>query len=576
MSTSSKIRIVLVLALLFAVPLPACGPGDDGGACADLLPGDLVITEIFADHAAPADGSGEDAGKEWIEIYNTTDAAIDLEGLTLAISRLDGASDHSHTIGALTVSPHDYVVLGNVAPEFVAGHLDYGYGDDLRELFNTDGGTLAIRCGTASIDEASYGDATAGRSIGFDGGIAPDYTANDDATRWCATPEDAGFAFEDANYGTPGAANYDCPGGGDGMCDDHGTRRPAIAPVPGDLVITEVMPDPDGTTETPVADADGEWFEVLATAEIDLNGVELGRIGSTDLDVVVSSSCLHLTPGAYAIFARSTDANGGLPAPAATFSFGLTNSGGDVQIGIGGTALDSYAWTTGRAGKSLQLDAAVTTSTGNDDPLQWCDGATSYGVGDLGTPGAANASCGGSASTCIDPDTSAARAVVTPTAGQLTITEWMPNPEVVTDANGEWFEVHATADVDLDGLQAGATALGTTPIVPAGGTCHELAAGGYALFARKSDAGVNGMLPAVDGTFGFDLGNTTSNLRIGFGGAELDSKTAGAATASRSFQIDADGTQCVAPAGTAAYSTSSDGTKSDFGTPKAVHTVECQ
>ncbi len=60
----------LAIALLAA----ACGGG--GGTTNDckaaLLPGDLVITEIFADYAAPSGTSGSDTGKEWFELYNAS------------------------------------------------------------------------------------------------------------------------------------------------------------------------------------------------------------------------------------------------------------------------------------------------------------------------------------------------------------------------------------------------------------------------------------------------------------------------------------------------------------------------
>jgi hypothetical protein len=41
--------------------IAACGPDSSSGACKDqLLPGDLVITEVFADYAAPTGGTGTD------------------------------------------------------------------------------------------------------------------------------------------------------------------------------------------------------------------------------------------------------------------------------------------------------------------------------------------------------------------------------------------------------------------------------------------------------------------------------------------------------------------------------------
>ena len=81
----------LVSALVSAL-VAGCGPTTTSStACKTaLLPGDLVITEVFADYKASAAGNGSDTGKEWFEIYNATHAAIDLAGLTITHSRLDG------------------------------------------------------------------------------------------------------------------------------------------------------------------------------------------------------------------------------------------------------------------------------------------------------------------------------------------------------------------------------------------------------------------------------------------------------------------------------------------------------
>ena len=70
--------------LLVPVVAAGCGPDSTGGACKDkLVAGDLVITEVFADFAAPAGGTGTDDGKEWFEIYNNADRPVSLKGMTI-------------------------------------------------------------------------------------------------------------------------------------------------------------------------------------------------------------------------------------------------------------------------------------------------------------------------------------------------------------------------------------------------------------------------------------------------------------------------------------------------------------
>lgn len=553
----------------------ACGPdgGDDPGACAGILPGELVFTEIFADADAPPGGSGTDEGKEWFELYNTSGAPIDLEGLTLVHARPDGSREDSLTLDSVTVDGGGYLVLGNVLPEFVAGHLDYGYGTALGDLFNADGGRLTLRCGDDVIDEVLYDVVETGRSTGFDGGTPPDYTANDDLARWCSPPEEPEFEFEPSNFGTPGQDNYDCAGGGSGMCMDGDTLRPVVVPTVGQLVITEVMPSPSAPQE------DKEWFEVYVAADVDLNGLQLDRAGDSSApDVVDADECLAVTAGTYLVFARDIDplVNGTLPRVDGVFGFTMVTDG-DVQLlDPAGAVLDAVTWTGAASATSLGLDPDFTASDANDEPRYWCDATTAWAGADRGSPGAENEQCTilPPEGQCVDPDTLAERPIVSPTAGQLVISEWMPNV-VGADGDKEWFELRATAAVDLNGLQAGTTALGATPLVVSA-DCVELEAGAYFLFAQSTEAATNGGLPTVDDTFGFTLpnntGGATGTLRIGLGGVDLDVVTWTSNTDGSSIQKDTDGTQCDAAA-TTPVTDFYNGT--DRGTPRAAHTAEC-
>jgi hypothetical protein len=74
-------------------------------AAATIQPGDLVVSEVLANPAAVADSTGE-----WLEIYNTTAAPLDINNLLL---RDNGSNSHTiSTSSPLWIDPGDYLVLG--------------------------------------------------------------------------------------------------------------------------------------------------------------------------------------------------------------------------------------------------------------------------------------------------------------------------------------------------------------------------------------------------------------------------------------------------------------------------------
>lgn len=492
-----------------AVLLAACGPDDSAGPCKDdLLAGDLVVTEVFADYAAPMGGTGTDDGKEWFEIYNNAERPVSLKGLTIVHSRPDGSRASSHTMSDITIAPGQYFTLGNSTSDLVPPYVDYGYSADLGDFYNSGGGKLALKCGSSEIDSAMYDMVRSGRSRQFSNLGPPDYTANDDLVNWC---ESRDSEFEAGNYGTPGQDN-DCAPVVSGACSDGGTMRPAIPPDVGDLVITELMPRPSTVSATV-----GQWFEVRALKDVDLNGIGLDRANdSANATVVSSPSCIHLAAGEYAVFARSGDMtmNGGLTT-AGTFSFSLNpTSNPDVQIVYGSTIIDAVTWTTSTSGRSLALDPDLTNATANDDPASFCNGTTIYNGTDYGTPGAANEQCAAQPGPgqCLDNGTP--RAIVKPAAGQLVITEIMPNPK--TEPGQEWFEITnsgATA-FDLNGLGLDRENDSALPNVVTSAACKPLAPGGFALFARNATVATNGGLQTVDATVTFTLVNGNGDVRV--------------------------------------------------------------
>ena len=524
--------------------LAACGPSEPSatGCQVALAPGDLVITEVFADAKAPAGGTGTDTGKEWFEIYNARGRAIDLEGLTITHSRPDGSASNTHTVRRGTVGAGQFFTLGNAAPDLVPPYVDYGYGTDLGDLFNADGGTLTLACGDREIDRASYRDVKEGHSRELTGAQPPDYTLNDDPASWCQAND---TEFEAGNFGTPGSDN-DCRPIVAGQCNDGGTMRDAVAPGPGALVITEVMPSP-----AKAADATGEWFEAKVMADVDLNGVGLDRIGDNHIkpDVITSPDCLRVRAGSYVVFAKSADpaVNGKIAASSifGTFKFamiaGAPGTPGDVAIVAGTTVVDAVTWTRSTTGKSLQLDPDLIDPSANDTESNFCDATQLYGAGDLGTPGADNQQCTALPPPGMCDGGGAVRSIVKPRPGQLVISEILANPANVagaTDAQREWFEIANTGQAAFDVNELGVGRIGgaATPVQSA--RCITVPPGGFAVFARSADPAVNGMLPQVQATFSFGLVDTSGDIQISDGATVLDTVRWTSVTSGITRQLD--------------------------------------
>ena len=96
----------------------------------------------------------------------------------------------------------------------------------------------------------------------------------------------------------------------------------ASAATPGDIVITEIMQNPDA-----VSDNDGEWFELYnaSTAIVDLNGWTV-KDGGTNSFVITTT--LEIPVGGYVVLGRNGDTatNGGVIIDYVYEDFFLSNS----------------------------------------------------------------------------------------------------------------------------------------------------------------------------------------------------------------------------------------------------------
>jgi hypothetical protein len=184
-------------------------------------------------------------------------------------------------------------------------------------------------------------------------------------------------------------------------CGSFDTSGCTSNPAPGaaDLIITEVMQNPDALN-----DSDGEYFEVLnpsGTDTYNLNGCQItGKAGESPLDITTD---VMVMPGQFLTIAISSSP-GFTPDYVET---GLSLANGSDRVAIecpgssGSIVVDEVSWDDGAnfpdpTGASMNLtdDPTATDATENDNGYWWCATPTNdLGNGDFGTPGAANEVC---------------------------------------------------------------------------------------------------------------------------------------------------------------------------------------
>ncbi len=335
---------------------------DDDTSSGDVPAGALLFTEVMFNPAAVNDSDGE-----WFELWNTTGTTYDLGGCTIS----DDSGD-SYSIAPLSVPGGGYVVFAVSTDAGSNGGVpaDQGYGGAIN-LRNSDPDQLILTCAVQvdRIEWTTDWPGGAGIAMAFDESEAPD---NDDPAHWC----DATAILASGDRGTPGAANSGCGGG--------------VTAGPDDVVFTEVMQNPAA-----VDDSDGEWFELLnrTGSALDLSGCTITDLGSD------AHTIGGLVVGAHArvVLGNNGDfsTNGNVAIDYAYNGLTLGNGDDELTLDCGGE-VDQIRW-TGSAPWPDPTGATMTLDEGshldNDDGANWCTATSSFGAGDLGTPGAINDSC---------------------------------------------------------------------------------------------------------------------------------------------------------------------------------------
>ena len=166
--------------------------------------GALLITEVMTnpDNVMDIDG-------EWVEVYNTTDRALSLNGVEL-YSSVDGDYHKIISDDLIVVFPGEYAVVGSNANPLLNGdvELDYEWADfDLDNEF--DG--ITLQADGVTLDSVVWDDgATFPDDPGASMNLDPSYmdiTLNDDGEAWCSSTA----AWDAAtDKGTPGVENLAC------------------------------------------------------------------------------------------------------------------------------------------------------------------------------------------------------------------------------------------------------------------------------------------------------------------------------------------------------------------------------
>jgi hypothetical protein len=312
----------------------------------------------------------------------------------------------------------------------------------------------------------------------------------------------------------------------------------------GDLVITEVHANPDGS------DGANEYIELFNSSRVTLklDGLTLSSSrsdgGGAKTHRLFDAS---IAAGDYLVVGNASPES--MPAHV-DYSYGdalgsLRNSNAQLAIHCGERLIDDVEYERTSDGRSNELDGRFAPDQMlNDDPSHWCptpEGVDEITPGSFGTPGAANSRClveeieGG----CLEDGVR--RAIDSPKPGGVRITEWMANPRGA-DADFEWVEALFADEADLNDLQLGVSPDSLKRVIDEE-ACFPVDAGRRVVFGASPAAA-----PRVDAELKSSLGNSGQrSVLVGVGGEILDRVDYEETAEGVAWQVDPDGELCLAP-----------------------------
>lgn len=174
-----------------------------------------------------------------------------------------------------------------------------------------------------------------------------------------------------------------------GADDDCDTRCDEGLIGAGDLVISELMINPDA-----VSDTTGEWFELYNPTGTDIAlcaGWTFADLGVNAF--TVADPTLVVPSGGRIVLGADPNpaTNGGVSLDAAWGSglMQLGNGGDELRMSFDGLLIDAVSWGTNfdPTGASMQTRAGLEDAASNDVEANWCAATSPLSGGDAGTPG---------------------------------------------------------------------------------------------------------------------------------------------------------------------------------------------
>ena len=356
-------------------------------------PGDVLINEVMADPR----GLTKLPATEYVELHNTTDHEIDLEGWTFVYDKT------SIPLPDAELPAGGYAVLYKAGREISVadGAAEVAVKRFPANMINA-GKPLALKDPSGTVIHSyAYPKAKAGRSI-----------ERGEGDKWHLSSDPRG--------GTPGEENSE-------GIPDKPDKPEKEKSSPGDVLINEVMVDPRGLTKLPAT----EYVELHNTTDHEIN-LE-GWVFVYDKTAIPLPDA-ELPAGGYAVLYKAgreiSVADGAAEVAVKRFPANMINTGKPLALkDPSGTVIHSYTYPKAKAGRSIER--------GEGD--KWHLSSDPRG----GTPGEENSE--GAPDKPDEPEKGKS------SPGDVLINEVMADPRGLTKLPAtEYVELHNTTDHEIN------------------------------------------------------------------------------------------------------------------------------
>src|SRR3989338_6846148 len=369
----------------------------------------VVINEIKV--------GGEKATDEFVELYNPTDADVNLAGWRLSKKTASGSLSNLLTeFPSVVIAAHGFLLIAHndyagSAPKDLAYSTQSSItADNTVILYSDNGQTIVDLVGMGSAGEAEGATAPSpdpGMSIERANGADTNKNTNDFAVRAAPTPKQ-------------GVVNNDQGSGNNSQGTMNGNQGSDAAPAAA-IAINEVLPNPAGNDE------EGEWIELINLGDQEVN--------LTDWAIEDASGKHYTIKQDGAISSTTIAPKGYFLLPRAATGIALNNTGTEILTLL--TSSEHAAISLNYIGPAEEGQAWARNADGN---FAWTTAPTPSASNVITAPVQENKESQSSNS----PSTGAinrAPTTITPTHSfTLVINELLPNPQG-DDTTGEWIEL---------------------------------------------------------------------------------------------------------------------------------------